>query len=75
MEENKNLKVKIIFTASNEEDHPAIKPVRHLLSIAEKANEVKTQKALDDWYLAGTKDYETLCCKIPYEWRVTKTRR
>jgi len=67
LQENKNLKVKIIFTASNEEDHPAIKPVRHLLAIAEDVIRAKTQtkNALDDWYSAETKDYERFAAKYP----------
>jgi thiol-disulfide isomerase/thioredoxin len=65
LKENKNLRVKIIFTASNSPKHPAIKPVRHLLALAEEFNEIKTKKALDAWYLAETKDYERFAAKYP----------
>ena len=36
-----------------------------MLAIAEKVDEIKTQKALDDWYLAETKDYERFAAKYP----------
>ncbi len=61
--ENPNVKVKIIFTAANEDGNPAVKPVRHLLALAEKVDEVKIKHALDDWYLAETKDYERFAAK------------
>ncbi len=72
LKENENLKVKIIFTTPNEEGHVAVKPVRHLLAIAEEANEIKTQKALDDWYLAETKDYERFAEKHPMNGELLK---
>ena len=65
LEENANVKVKIIFTVPNEEGHPLVKPVRHLLAIAEEVNDVKTQKALDNWYLAESKNYEIFAAKYP----------
>ena len=72
LKENSNLKVKIIFTAANEDSHPAVKPVRHLLAIAERVNEVKTQQALDDWYLAETKDYKRFAAKYPMNGELLK---
>lgn len=63
MEENENLKVKIIFTAANNEENLLVKPVRHLLAIAGEKNEIKTKKALDDWYLPEKKDYEQFAAK------------
>lgn len=58
LEENKNLKVQIIFNATNDEKDIRTLPVKHLLAIAENNNETKTKHALDDWYLAGEKDYK-----------------
>lgn len=72
LQENESLKVKIIFTAPNEEESPAVKPVRHLLAIAEEVDEVKTQKALDDWYLAETKDYGRFSVKYPMNGELLK---
>jgi protein-disulfide isomerase/uncharacterized membrane protein len=58
IEQNKNIKVKIIFTTNNNDTNPAAKPVRHLLAIAAENNAIKTRQALDDWYLPKEKDYE-----------------
>lgn len=66
VKENANLKVKIIFTAPNKEDHLALKPVRHLMAIAEQSKkEAVTRKALDDWYLSDVKDYKVFAAKYP----------
>ncbi len=70
--ESKNLKVKIIFTAQDIKDNPVVKPVRHLLAIAEKNSEAETKKALDDWYLAKTKDYEKFAAKYPMNSELVK---
>jgi len=49
----------------------AYKPVAHLLAIAE-GDKNQTRKALDDWYLADTKDYEIFqknILLIPLFWK------
>jgi protein-disulfide isomerase len=63
IEENENIKAKIIFTAPSLPEHPAYKPVSHLLAIASQNNEALTRKALDDWYLVKEKNYETFAAK------------
>jgi uncharacterized membrane protein len=65
LEENKNVKVQIIFTATNDEKDYRSLPVKHLLAIAENNEETKTKQALDDWYLADKKDYELFAKKYP----------
>ncbi len=65
LEHNNNLKVQIIFNATNNEDDHLAKPVKHLLAIAEKGNETMKAKALDDWYMAEKKDYEVFTKKYP----------
>jgi len=60
-----NLQVKILFNAPNEEDNMMTKPVKHLLAIDAKKDEVLTKKALDDWYLTKTKDYDAFAAKYP----------
>ena len=65
LEQNKNVKAKIIFTTENDEANPAFKPVTHLLAIAEKNNYAKTKQALDDWYLPDDKDYNEFEKKYP----------
>jgi protein-disulfide isomerase len=67
-----NLQVKIIFTASNEEDNAMTKPVRHLLSIEERRDEAITKKALDDWYLSEKKDYDLFASKYPINGELLK---
>jgi protein-disulfide isomerase/uncharacterized membrane protein len=59
------LKAQIIFTTPNNPEHPAFKPINHLLAVAEKGNETVTNKALDDWYLAENKNYEIFAAKYP----------
>ena len=64
MEQNANVKVKIIFNTPNDEAHHAIKPTRHLVAIAEDSNNEKfIQQSLGDWYLSETKDYELFAKK------------
>ena len=66
LENNSNVKMKIIFTTSNDENHYAIKPTRHLMAIAEKTKDEKILKqSLDDWYLPDKKDYELFAAKHP----------
>lgn len=65
IEQNKDIKAKIIFTTKNEETQPAYHPTRHLLAIAEKNEESITKRALDDWYLADTKEYAQFSNKYP----------
>jgi uncharacterized membrane protein len=61
-----NLKVQIIFTASNDPQTYLYKPVSHLLALQEK-NNTRTfiQKALDDWYFQKKKDYSVFANKYP----------
>ena len=59
-----NLKVKIIFTTPNDPNDRAYKPVKHLMAINEQKKEF-IKRALDDWYLADSKDYERFAAKYP----------
>ena len=66
LENNANVKLKIIFNTSNKETDPAIKPTRHLMAIAEKNIDQKQLKqSLDDWYLPKTKKYDQFAAKYP----------
>ena len=62
---NKNVKLKLIFTASNDKDDKRGIAAKHLLTINEKHNALKTQQSLDEWYLADDKDYEVFASKYP----------
>lgn len=66
IEQNNNVKAKIIFTTLNDQSHHGIKPTRHLMAIAsETGNDVKIKKSLDDWYLPEKKGYELFAAKYP----------
>lgn len=62
---NNDVKVKVIFTATNKETDRANKPVKHLLAIAAKQSLHQTEEALDTWYMADKKDYEAFAAKYP----------
>lgn len=58
MEENGNLKMQIIFRSTSDAKDTKTPVVGHLLAIAEKGDENLIRKALDDWYLSDSKDYD-----------------
>ncbi|MGN6439877.1 MAG: vitamin K epoxide reductase family protein [Agriterribacter sp.] len=60
---NEELSVQIIFTATENEKDIKRAPVMHLLSIAAQKDEMLTQQALDDWYNAPVKDYQAFAEK------------
>ncbi|HVZ97726.1 MAG TPA: vitamin K epoxide reductase family protein [Chitinophagaceae bacterium] len=62
---NNNIKLKVIFTATNEANDKRATVAKHLLSIATKQNPTQTEHALDDWYLAEKKDYAAFADKYP----------
>lgn len=65
LEENPDVKARIIFTATEDEKDIRSKPVKHLMAINEKGNASLTKQALDDWYLAPKKDYAVFANKYP----------
>lgn len=70
---NANLKVKIIFSTPNNDDYLAIKPVRHLMAIANRDKEGSEIKgALDYWYMAEKKDYEMFAVRYPLNGELTR---
>ncbi|WP_164122321.1 vitamin K epoxide reductase family protein [Sphingobacterium sp. xlx-130] len=62
---NNDVKVRIIFTASGEEEDIKTPPVAHLLAIQQKLGVETVHTALDDWYMAPSKDYEAFAKKYP----------
>ena len=69
---NKNVKLKLIFTASNDKDDISGVVAKHLLAINEKQNSLEIQQALDDWYLAEKKNYEAFATKYPLNGELIK---
>lgn len=65
LSQNKDLKVQIVFTATNDDNDRKGPPVRHLLAIAQQGQMKKTKKSLDDWYLAKEKNYENFAELYP----------
>lgn len=64
---NKDFRVRIIFTASGEKDDQKNMPVLHFLTIQEKFGSDITQKALHNWYGSEQKNYEAFASKFPVE--------
>jgi len=62
---NNNIKLKLIFNASNDKDDKRGIAARHFLAINEKQDPLRTKQALDDWYLADKKDYQVFANRYP----------
>jgi protein-disulfide isomerase/uncharacterized membrane protein len=65
LDNNPDVQIQIIFTATNDPGDIKTPPVKHLLAIAAAKDEARTKKALDDWYLAEKKDYAVFAAKYP----------
>ena len=72
LEENKEVKARIIFMATNDEKDYRKDAVKHLLAIAEENKEPAIKKALNDWYLAPKKDYNVFASKYPMNGELKK---
>ncbi|MDB5122404.1 MAG: Protein-disulfide isomerase [Mucilaginibacter sp.] len=65
LENNPDVQVQVIFTATNDDVDIRNKPVKHLLAVNQQGNQSLIKKAMDDWYLAERKDYEIFSSKYP----------
>lgn len=65
LKNNFDVKVRIIFTASGDDDDILNEPVQHLLAIQEKNGQEAVHHALNDWYLSQEKDYNVFAKKYP----------
>lgn len=72
LEQHDNLRVKIIFTASNDDSDKGAFPARHLMALAGIGDKKLTKQALDDWYLAEKKDYAVFANKYPLNGELAK---
>ncbi|WP_422083624.1 vitamin K epoxide reductase family protein [Ulvibacterium sp.] len=57
------INLQILFVSGTDKNDPQLKPVRHFLALDDRENSIL--KALNDWYLSETKDYELFCLKYP----------
>jgi uncharacterized membrane protein len=62
---NPDVKIRIIFTASGEDEDIKTAPVAHLLAIQDKQGQAGVEQALNDWYSASRKDYGSFAAKYP----------
>jgi len=65
LHKNTDVKIRIIFTATGEDNDMKTPPVAHLLAIQQLHGQKVVHRALDDWYLASVKDYDTFAMKYP----------
>jgi uncharacterized membrane protein len=72
---NNNIKLKVIFTATNEPNDKRGIAAKHLLAIAAKQNPAQTAQALGDWYLAEKKDYDVFANKYPLNGELKQQER
>ncbi len=62
---NPNVQVQVLFTATIEADDKRNKPVKHVLALQQLHGQEIASKAIDDWYMATTKDYDAFAAKYP----------
>ncbi|PVD49620.1 hypothetical protein DC498_24110 [Terrimonas sp.] len=67
LHQHTNIKLQIIFTATNDDSDLRSLPVKHFLAIAQSKDELLIENALDDWYLATEKNYEAFAIKFPLD--------
>lgn len=65
LEQNEEVKVQIIFNATNNENDIKAKPASHLLALYKKNDQKLIHMALDTWYNAKVKDYKLFADKYP----------
>ncbi|WGQ10177.1 vitamin K epoxide reductase family protein [Pedobacter gandavensis] len=65
LQSHPNLQVQIIFSVENIDGDVKATAAKHLLAIAQNNSESTVKKALDEWYLAKTKDYKLFATKFP----------
>lgn len=65
LKNNRDVKVRIIFTASVNDGDMRTAPVLHLLAIQDRYDDIVTHQALDDWYLSTKKNFTAFAAKYP----------
>jgi uncharacterized membrane protein len=72
LEQIPNLKVKIIFSTTSDQEDLSFKVGCHLMAISEDADQKIIKQALDDWYLSENKDYAVFASKYPMNGEIAK---
>ncbi|WP_051350387.1 vitamin K epoxide reductase family protein [Dyadobacter alkalitolerans] len=65
LDNNSDVQIQILFTATTLEGDIKAAPVKHLLAIAEDNDETITKRALDDWYVEENRNYVNFASKYP----------
>lgn len=65
LQNNEDLQLQILFTATNEKNDIRKPPVKHFLALSDKYDEENLKRALDDWYLNDPKNYDAFAAKYP----------
>jgi hypothetical protein len=65
IENNDNVKVQIIFTATDEENDVKAAPVKHFMALYQFGDIKTLKKALFDWYSLDIKNYDIFSIKYP----------
>jgi uncharacterized membrane protein/thiol-disulfide isomerase/thioredoxin len=74
IETNPDYNLKVIFTASDANGDNGGLVARHLMAIASKGDGKITANALDEWYTAPKKDYNSFATRFPMNGEVEQQR-
>lgn len=76
LHQNSNLQVQILFMVPDTPGERLHTTTSHLMAIAQTATtQAQVKQALDDWYLAETKDYDAFAAKYPLNGEVAAQAR
>lgn len=59
------INLQILFTATTNEEDITAEPVRHFLAIESRGDKKELEKALNKWYMAEVKDYDSFAKNYP----------
>jgi len=62
---NPDVKIRVIFRASDKDDDPIRHTAQHFLAIQEKLGSEVVKEAMNNWYLMAKKDYDAFARKYP----------
>ncbi|KEO73663.1 vitamin K epoxide reductase family protein [Anditalea andensis] len=65
LQHSPDVQVQVIFITSEDEQDFSTSPVKHLLALAAKGDDMLLKVAMEDWYMPPNKDYEAFAAKYP----------